>query len=395
MRSVGGMPPHTEVLELLLAELQNELPRALELRRRIHAAPELAHREEATAAAIVDAMGMEVTRAAGTGVIAHTTGTAPAVAIRAELDGLPVQECTGASYASHNGAMHACGHDVHAAALVALLGAASAVQDRLPAPLMGVFQPSEEAYPSGAQLLVDEERLAGAVRAIVGVHVHPDLPWGSLSITEGAINGSCDNVEITVEGQSGHGAYPHLARDPILAISSVIVGLHTLVSRRLDPLHPAVVTVGEVHAGTAHNVIPDRARASLTLRTHVTADRQTLHDLIRELVESTARAHGCRGRVETTEGEPILRNDPRISAHAQTLAPAAGFDLAAPWRSCGSDDFSFLGAVAPIAMAFVGLAGAPGFAPQPLHHPKFLPPDDAVATVARAQAVLYAAAVQA
>jgi amidohydrolase len=389
------MPPHTEVLELLLAELQNELPRALELRRRIHAAPELAHREEATAAAIVDAMGMEVTRAAGTGVIAHTTGTAPAVAIRAELDGLPVQECTGASYASHNGAMHACGHDVHAAALVALLGAASAVQDRLPAPLMGVFQPSEEAYPSGAQLLVDEERLAGAVRAIVGVHVHPDLPWGSLSITEGAINGSCDNVEITVEGQSAHGAYPHLARDPILAISSVIVGLHTLVSRRLDPLHPAVVTVGAVHAGTAHNVIPDRARASLTVRTHVTADRLTLHEVIRELVESTARAHGCRGRVETTEGEPILRNDPEISAHAQTLAPAAGFDLAGPWRSCGSDDFSFLGAVAPIAMAFVGLAGAPGFAPQPLHHPKFLPPDDAVATVARAQAVLYAAAVQA
>lgn len=395
MTSAGGMPPRIEVLDLLLSELQNELPRALELRRRIHAAPELAHRERATAAAIADALGMEVTRAAGTGVIAHTTGTARAVAVRAELDGLPVRECTGATYASHNGAMHACGHDVHAAALVALLRAASAVQERLPAPLMGVFQPSEEAYPSGAQLLVDEGRLGGAVRAIVGVHVHPDLPWGSLSIGEGAINASCDSVKITVEGQSAHGAYPHLARDPILAISSIIVGLHTLVSRRLDPLHPAVLTVGEVHAGTADNVIPDRARASLTLRTHVPADRQTLHDLIRELVESTARAHGCHGRIETTEGEPILCNDSQISARARTTAPAAGFDVVGPWRSCGSDDFSFLGAIAPIAMAFAGLAGAPGFTAQPLHHPKFLPPDDAVAVVARAQAVLYAAAVQA
>jgi amidohydrolase len=389
------MPLRTEVLELLLAELGHELPRALDLRRRIHAAPELAHREQATAAAIADALAMEVTTAAGTGVIAQTTGTARAVAVRAELDGLPVQECTGAGYASRNGAMHACGHDVHAAALVALLGAAATVQDRLPVPLMGVFQPSEEAYPSGAQLLLDEGCLAGAVDAIVGVHVHPDLPWGSLSIAEGAINASCDSIEITVQGQSAHGAYPHLARDPILAISSIIVGLHTLVSRRLDPLHPAVLTVGEVHAGTADNVIPAQARAALTLRTHDPADRQTLRELIRELVESTARAHGCQGRIETTEGEPILRNDPEISAYAQTMAPVAGFEVAGPWRSCGSDDFSFLGTVAPIAMAFAGLAGAPGFTPQPLHHPKFLPPDDAVAMVARAQAVLYAAAVPA
>jgi amidohydrolase len=264
-RSAGGMPPCTEVLVLLLAELQNELPGALELRQRIHAAPELAHREEATATAIADALGVEVTRAAGTGVIARTAGEGRAVAVRAELDGLPVEERTGARYASHNGAMHACGHDVHAAALVALLRAALAVQDRLPAPLMGVFQPSEEAYPSGAQLLVEEGRLDGAVRAIVGVHVHPDLPWRSLSIGPGAINAACDSVEIMVEGQAAHGAYPHLGRDPILAISSIIVGLHTLVSRRLDPMRPSVLTVGEVHAGTAENVIPDSAKASLTL----------------------------------------------------------------------------------------------------------------------------------
>ncbi|MEO9120838.1 MAG: M20 family metallopeptidase [Solirubrobacteraceae bacterium] len=367
----------------------------MELRRRIHAAPELAHREAATAAAIVGALPIEVTRAAGTGVIARTAGAERAVAVRAELDGLPVEERTGAEHASRNGAMHACGHDVHAAALVALLRAALAVQDRLPAPLMGIFQPSEEAYPSGAQLLVKEGCLDGALRAVVGVHVQPDLPWGSLSIDPGPINAACDSAVIIVEGRAAHGAYPHLGRDPILAISSIIVGLHTLVSRRLDPLHPAVLTVGELHAGTANNIIPPSARASLTLRTHVPADRQTLREMIREVVESTARAHGCNGRIETTEGEPVLYNDAEISARAQMMAPAAGLEVVGPWRSCGSDDFSFLGAVAPIAMAFAGLSGAPGFASQPLHHPEFLPPDEAVAMVARAQAVLYLAAAQA
>jgi amidohydrolase len=394
-RFAGGMQPCTEVLELLLAELQNELGGALELRHRIHAAPELAHREEATAEAIADALGVEVTRAAGTGVIVRTGGEGRAVAVRAELDGLPVEERTGARYAAHNGSMHACGHDVHAAALVALLRAAWSLQDHLPAPLMGVFQPSEEAYPSGAQLLVEGGRLGGAVRAIVAVHVHPDLPWGSLSIGTGPINAACDSVEVMVEGQPAHGAYPHLGRDPILAISSIIVGLHTLLSRRLDPLHPAVLTVGELHAGAADNVIPDRAKASLTVRTHVPADRESLREMIRELVESTARAHGCEGRIETTEGEPVLYNDAQISARAQEIAPAAGFEVAGPWRSCGSDDFSFFGAVAPIAMAFAGLSGAPAYVPKPLHHPEFLPPDEAVAMVARAQAVLYTAAAQA
>lgn len=381
----------TEVLELLLTALEPELTAALALRQRLHGAPELAHHEDATGAAIVDALGGQVTRAAGTGVIARTAGDGRAVAVRAELDGLPVTEQTTVAYASRNGAMHACGHDVHAAALVALVRAARTIEDRLPAPLMAVFQPSEEAYPSGAELFVSEGPLNGAVRAIVGVHVHPDIPWGSLTVGPGPINAACDNVDISVDGRPAHGAYPHHGRDPILAISSIIVGLHTLVSRRLDPLHPAVLTVGKLQAGTAENVIPARADASLTLRTHLPADREALSEMIRAFVESTARAHGCEATVRVTPGEPVLHNDPQISAGAQQLAPGAGFAVGGPYRSCGSDDFAFFGAVAPIAMAFAGLSGAPGFEPQPLHHPAFLPPDEAVAMVARAQAVLYLA----
>jgi amidohydrolase len=384
----------TELLDALLNELDHELPGALELRRAIHTAPDLAHHEHATSRAIAGALDVEVATAAGTGVIARAGRSERVVAVRAELDGLPLEEHTGADYASRNGAMHACGHDVHAAALVALARAARRLEEHLPAQLMAVFQPSEEDYPSGAQLLVDEGVFARSVAGIVGVHLHPDLPWGSLSIGLGPINAACDNIEIAVEGRSAHAAYPQIGRDPILAISSIVVGLHTLVSRRVDPLHPAVLTVGQVHGGKTPNTIPATATASLTLRTYFAADRASLREAIRELAESTARAHGCRARVETTEGEPVLRNDPRIIARAQALAPGAGFELAEPWRSCGSDDFAFFGAVAPIAMAFAGLSGAPGFALRPLHHPEFLPPDEAVAAVARAQAVLFLAAAQ-
>ncbi len=381
----------TELLELLLAHLEDELPSARQLRRQIHANPELAHREHSTAAAISGQLGLE-TKPAATGVVACTHGEGKAVAVRAELDGLPIQERTAAEYAASNGAMHACGHDVHAAALVALLRAARTVEQRLPAPLMGVFQRSEEAYPSGAKMLVDEGDLGSRVRAIVAAHVHPDLPWGAISVGQGPINAACDNLRIELEGAAAHGAYPHLGRDPVLAISSIVVGLNTLVARRVDPLHPAVLTVGELHAGTAENVIPAHATAGLTLRTYDAADRRSLRALVEELVTSTARAYGCTARVETTEGEPVLENDARISGRAAELAAAAGFRLADPPRSCGSDDFAFLGAIAPIAMGFAGLSGAPGFVPLPLHHPEFLPPDEAVASIARAQAVLYAAA---
>lgn len=387
------MNPSTDTLLELLERLERELPAAVALRRRLHATPELAYLEDRTAVTIIEALGSEVSRAAGTGVIARAGGDGPAVAVRAELDGLPVHEQTGVEFASANGSMHACGHDVHAAALVALLRAGRELGDRLPAPMMGVFQPSEEAYPSGAQLLVREGHVrSGSVRAIVGTHVQPELPWGTLSVSAGPINAACDNIDVLIEGESAHGAYPQLGRDPILAISAIVTGLHTLVGRRIDPLHAAVLTVGELHAGTTENVIPPQAQASLTLRTYVPADRETLRAAIGELVESIARAHGCRGSIAITEGEPVLDNDPQISAYAQILAQEAGFALAPAWRSCGSDDFSFFGDVAPMAMAFAGLSGAPGFAGRPLHHPEFLPPDEAVGAVARAQAVLYTAA---
>jgi amidohydrolase len=389
------MPRSTEqALAALLEALDGKLEGAVALRRRLHEAPELAHEEHATSAAIAAALPIASERVAGTGLLARTgptDGSAP-VAVRAELDGLPVREATGAPFSARGATMHACGHDVHMAALVALVAAAATLGEELPAPLLAVFQPSEEAYPSGAKLIAEQALGRIEPRAVVAAHVHPELPWGSVAIDAGAVNASCDAIEIEISGEPTHGAYPHRGRDPVLALSETVVALHAAVGRRIDPLWPATLTIGVLEAGSAENVIGATARARGALRAHREQDRALLGELSREVVAGVAAANGCRGEVRLTRGEPALRNDAAIVARARALLGGAGLSLAPPWRSAGSDDFSFFGEHAPLAMAFVGLDGAPGFTTRPLHHPELLAPDEAVAAVARAQAVLYVAA---
>jgi amidohydrolase len=389
--------PTVDVLAArLLAQLELELPRAVELRHRLHSAPELAHEERATSATVVRELdGSATVSAAGeTGLLARVgAATGNPVAVRAELDGLPIAERTDAPFSAAGEAMHACGHDVHMAALVAVVRAAAILGDELPAPLLAVFQPSEEAYPSGARQLADAELAAASPAAVVAAHIHPELAWGTVSLDAGVVNAASDTVEITVEGAPTHGAYPHLGRDPVLAIAQIVVALHAEAGRRIDPTAAAVVNVGVLEAGRTENVIPARARARASLRTHRPADRELLRELVQEVVQGIAAAHGCRGIAELIAGEPALENDAAIVERARALlGGASGLAPAPEWRSCGSDDFAFFGELAPLAMGFVGLGGAPGFTVRPLHHPQLLPPDEAVGAVARAQAILYLAA---
>ncbi len=403
----AGAPTESgALLERLLEGIERELPHVVALRRRLHAGPELAHAEERTAARIAAELPVACQAVAGTGLIARVdAGIEPgegagavrparrgAIAVRAELDGLPMRERTGAAFAATGEVMHACGHDVHMAALVAFTRAAHELASVLPAPLLAVFQPSEEAYPSGARQLADGELAAIAPAAVVAAHVHPELQWGTVALDPGAVNASCDAVEITVEGEPSHGAYPHRGHDPILAIAQVVVALHAELGRRIDPLHPASLTVGVLEGGGAENVIPAQARARGALRAHEPQDRLALRAMVEEVAQGVAAAHGCRASVEFVPGEPALENDPQIVARARALLARTGLASAPAWRSCGSDDFAFFGALAPLAMAFVGLYGADGFKPRPLHHPELLPPDEAVGAVARTQAVLYVAA---
>jgi amidohydrolase len=382
------------LLRRLLAGIEHELPLAIGLRHRLHAQPELAHDEHRTSAAVAEELPVACDAVAGTGRIARVGPRhGPAVAVRAELDGLPVREYTDAPFKATGEVMHACGHDVHMAALAAVARAAHTLGDALPAALVAIFQPSEEDYPSGAELL--RPMLAELEpAAIVAAHVHPELPWGTVALDPGTVNASCDSVEISVEGEPSHAAYPHRGRDPILAISQIVVALHAQIGRRIDPLAPAVLTVGVLEAGVAENVIPSRARARATLRAHRPEDRLALRRMVEEVVSGVAAAHGCTASIELTPGEPALENDPSIVVAARELLGVADLVPSREWRSCGSDDFAFFGALGvPMAMGFVGLDGAEGFTSRPLHHPELLPPDTAVGAVASVQAVLYVAAV--
>ncbi|MEU6355390.1 amidohydrolase [Streptomyces sp. NPDC047072] len=366
----------------------------MSLRQELHATPELGGQEFATARLVAESLPVPARFVnSTTNVVARVGGPGPEILVRAELDGIELREETGVAHAATNGRMHACGHDVHCAALVALVRAAHRLRDRLPAPLLGVFQASEERAPSGAEEVLKDDESVGAVRAAVGVHVHPEIPWGSLGADPGTVNAATYGFEILVEGRGGHGAYPHTTLDPVLALAQVVVALHTMTGRRVDPLNPAVLSICCLDAGSGENVIPSSARALGTLRAMNTDDHERLRKLLHTVVSQVAEAHGCAGSVRQTRDEPALVNDPRLTLAVRRLAERAGVRLAEPWRSCGGDDFARYGTRWPSVMIFVGLDSGPDFVPAGLHNPFFMPPDDVVGQVARAQALGYLAAV--
>jgi amidohydrolase len=255
------------------------------------------------------------------------------------------------------------------------------------------LQPREESYPSGAQDMVGSPQLeAQDVRAMVGAHVHPHAARGQVSVGPGPVNAAHDEITITVRGRGGHAAYPHVTRDPVLAAAHVILALQHLISRRTDPMHSAVLTIGTVQAGTAANVIPEQVVITGSLRTFDPADRASLWSAVSATAGATAEAYECAAQASFVRGEPVLNNDPALATAAAACLDRAGLRVVEPLRSCGSDDFAYYCTRYPSLMMFVGV-GQPGTPDGPgLHHPAFLPPEETVGEVARAMLAGYVAA---
>lgn len=372
----------------LRSALARELDSAVQLRRELHSQPELSGAEKHTAALVADALGApDAPAVAGTGRLVRIgPQEGPCIAVRAELDALPITEESGAPWASRNRAMHACGHDVHLAALAALGRAARRVS--LPVALLAVLQPREETLPSGARdVVADEVFRAHQARAVVGVHLQHQLPARTVAASVGTVNAASDEFEIRVEGSGGHAGYPHLATDPVPALCQTVLALQQIVSRKTDPTHAVVVSVGMLEAGNAANVIAGTATARGSLRVLDEADRPRLHKSVHEIVAYTCRAYGCRGTVTIVEGEPALVNDAALTTASWPWLQQAGFAVDKGFRSCGADDFAFFARSAPTLMLFIGAEGG-----ATLHHPKFLPGDDSVRQVAEAMLAGYLAA---
>ena len=273
--------------------LAADLPHAQLLRRELHRHPDVSGHERPTVERLRHALpNLRATRMADTGFLVRVGPPGPAVAIRSELDALPLREQTGVEWESTNDAMHACGHDVHMAALWALLQGARRMD--LPVGLVGLFQPREETHPSGAEDVVASGLLREHdVRAVIGAHVQPRVPGGVISTGAGAVNAAADQFDIYVHGHPGHGAYPHVTVDPVPILAAIVQGLQELVSRTVDPIHPAVITVGQIQAGTAHNIIPESGSLHGVIRTMHESDQTHLHAAVRRLAENTAAARGA------------------------------------------------------------------------------------------------------
>lgn len=374
-----------------LEALAGRLPAAVELRHRIHADPHLGGDEQFTRAVILDSIGLPATEVAEGAYVRIGSPTGAAITVRAELDGLPIQEQSDLPWRSARpGIAHLCGHDVHAAALSATILALRDIKP--PVPFIAAFQPREEVMPSGARDFISHSGFLGEeIAAMIGVHLQPALPEGSISLVPGPVNASADDFDIEIHGVPSHGAYPHLGRDPIVAAAAVVNGMQQLVSRRIDPMHPSVITVGKIVGGDSHNQVPGRVVLQGTIRSYSELDREFLHDALRSLVHHAVAGHGCEAATTIKAGEPVLDNDHDLAVRIARSLYDAGFDEAEPFRSCGADDFAFYSQHFPSAMIFAGVGGASTGSPG-LHHPAFVPGDHVVESVATIMIRAYFAA---
>jgi amidohydrolase len=386
-----------------------DLPRLVGLRRELHKNPELSNAEHKTAGRIeaeLRELGLELKAglaSKGTGVIAYLPATSPTrttVALRADIDALPVTEATGKPYASTTpGVMHACGHDGHTAIL---LGVARALMnlDERPNNVLFIFQPAEEDG-GGAEVMCEQGVLEGAaggglgepVSRIFGLHGWPRMPLGRVGTRPGPLMASTDDFDVRIVGKGGHAAMPHLARDPIVAASAVVMALQTVTSRSINPNEAGVITVGQFEAGTANNIIPDSARIVGTVRALTDHTRAVLADRFRAVVESTAAAHGCRAEIQWNPGYPVTHNDADLAQRVMNVARRTlGGDAVelVPEASMGGEDFSYYGHRVPACFFLLGLLpeGVDAGDTPLLHQPGFDFNDDALSIGVRTMCAL-------
>ena len=309
-------------LQSLLAEGKRIEDELVAFRRDLHQYPELSMEESETAAKVAErltALGYRVkTGVGGHGVVAELEGAAPGptIALRADMDALPIQEETGLPYASRRpGVMHACGHDAHTAILLGAARILLGQRDKLAGRVRFIFQSAEEIN-EGAQRMIDEGVLEG-VDEIYGLHNLPTLAAGKVATRYGSLMGSVDRFAVTVEGKGGHGAIPDQSVDPVVAASAIVTGLQTAVSREVSPFEPVVVTVGSFRAGDTYNVIPQRAELTGTVRTFSPAVQRTMRERIERLVGQIAAAYRCSVSVDYMELTPVLVSDEACVAHTE------------------------------------------------------------------------------
>lgn len=361
-------------------------PEITEWRRDLHMHPELlydVHRTAASVAEKLKAFGCdEVVPGVGrTGVVGVIKGKKPAgnrkaIGMRADMDALPIEEATGLSYKSTvPGKMHACGHDGHTAML---LGAAKYLAEtrNFGGTAVVIFQPAEEGGAGGKAMVDDGLMTRFGIEEVYGMHNYPGIPLGEFALRPGPLMAAADHFTIEIEGKGGHAARPHFSVDTVLVGAEIVSALQSIVSRNVDPLHSAVVSVCLFQAGTTNNVIPQTALLSGTSRSLTPEVQDLLENRIREVVEGTAKVHGAKAVLKYSRGYPVTRNHPDQAAFAASIAKEIVGDTNVDTDInpvMGAEDFSFMLNARPGAFIFVGNGDSAG-----LHHPAYNFNDDVI-----------------
>ncbi|MEK4194555.1 amidohydrolase [Paenibacillus odorifer] len=354
--------------ELSAEALEEEL---IGIRRHLHRHPELSNEEYGTTEYIISLLeraGVRIVEyGLSTGVIAEIGGKKPGsvIALRADIDALPIQEESGVSFASlYPGKMHACGHDFHTAALIGAAFQLKQREQQLQGTVRLLFQPAEEKA-QGAQRIIASGALED-VRAVIGLHNKPDLPVGTIGIKGGPLMAAADGFVIEVQGGSSHAAVPEAGIDPIVAASHIVTAFQSIVSRNVSPLQSAVVSVTQIHSGNSWNIIPEKAVLEGTIRTFDETVRSKVLNRFQEVAVGVAAALGAEATVRWIEGPPPVINDPSLAALGVESVEALGYRAIQPELSLAGEDFAFYQRVVPGLFVFVGTEGS-----QEWHHPAF------------------------
>ncbi|MDQ0920282.1 M20 peptidase aminoacylase family protein [Paenibacillus sp. V4I5] len=341
------------------------------IRRQLHQYPELSYEEFETTASIRTWLQEADIRIANyplkTGLVAEIGGKqgGPIIAIRADIDALPIQEETGFAYASViPGKMHACGHDFHTAAILGAAFLLKQQENELDGTVRFIFQPAEEKA-GGAEKVISSGALEG-VRAIFGMHNKPDLPVGTIGIKSGPLMAAADGFVVEIEGVGTHAAVPEAGIDPIVTGAHIVTALQSIVSRNISSLHSAVISVTKMHSGTAWNVIPDKAILDGTVRTFDENVRSVVLNRFDQVVQGVAAAYGTKASVRWIKGPPSVLNDAELAEVAVQAAGHAGLQVITPTPSSAGEDFAFYLKKIPGVFVFMGTSGT-----QEWHHPAF------------------------
>ncbi len=369
----------------IIAEVRNLFDEMLEIRRHIHSNPELSFEEFETAKYIeskLNSYGIESKRMAKTGVVALIGKGQSCIALRADIDALPILEETGLSYKSlKDGVMHACGHDMHTTMLLATAKILKKYESELKVQVKLIFQPAEEKLPGGAKLMIEEGVLENPkVEAIFGQHIFPEDNLGIISTTSGPVMASADEIYWVVNGKSTHAAQPHQGNDPILASSQLILHYQTLLTKFKDPLESGVLTVSAINGGTATNIIPDRVEMKGTFRAYNNSWREKMHNLIEQNTELISSTYGCETELNIVKGYPPLVNNSELAEYVKNIAKdTLGEDSFKDFvPKMWAEDFAYYSQKIPALFWFVGVKSEEDISMPPLHNSKINPLEEAM-----------------